>query len=157
MGLETKSDLRKETVEGLQKLIRYNIDSYKGFREAADEVEDQRLKSLFTAIAQERSDFATELQNFVEWNGQEAEDDGSVMAAMHRVWIDVRALFSDGDSYAILAEAERGEDEIKEAYEEVLKETAGSAMNDVLQAQYVNVKKQHDQIRDLRDAFKAAK
>ena len=98
-----------------------------------------------------------QLQNYVEWNGKDAEDDGSVMAAMHRIWLDVRALFSDGDSYSILAEAERGEDEIKEAYEEVLKDTAGSAMNDVIQAQYVRVKKQHDQIRDLRDAFKAAK
>ncbi len=157
MSLETKSDLREETINGLQKLIRYNIDSYDGFREAADEVEDARLKTLFQAIAQERSEMATELQNYVEWNGKDAEDDGSVMAAMHRIWLDVRALFSDGDSYSILAEAERGEDEIKEAYEEVLKDTAGSAMNDVIQAQYVRVKKQHDQIRDLRDAFKAAK
>ncbi len=157
MSLETKSDLREETVAGLQKLIRYNIDSYDGFREAAEEVEDTRLKTLFAAIAQERSEMASELQNFVEWNGTHAEDDGSVMAAVHRAWIEVRALFSGGDSYAILAEAERGEDEIKEAYEEVLKETAGSAMNDVLQAQYARVKKQHDQVRDLRDAFKAAK
>lgn len=156
MSLETKSNLREETVEGLQKLIRYNIDSFDGYREAAEEVEDTRLKTLFASIAQERSELASELQNFVEWNGTDAEDDGSVMAAVHRVWIDVRSLFSGGDSYAILAEAERGEDQIKEGYEEVLKETAGSAMNDVLQAQYARIKKQHDQIRDLRDAFKAA-
>ncbi|TWT39087.1 PA2169 family four-helix-bundle protein [Blastopirellula retiformator] len=59
------------------------------------------------------------------------------------------------DCYAILAEAEAGEDHIKHAYEDALKETAGSAMNDVLQKQYAQVKQGHDRIRDMRDAFKA--
>ena len=58
-----------------------------------------------------------------------------------------------GDPYVILIEAERGEDHIKEAYEEVLKETAGSAMNDVLTDQYAAVKAGHDKVRDLRDSF----
>jgi len=63
---------------------------------------------------------------------------------------------SGGDAYAVLAEAERGEDQIKHAYEDVLQETAGSAMNDVLQSQYAIVKAGHDKIRDLRDAHKDA-
>jgi uncharacterized protein (TIGR02284 family) len=38
-------------------------------------------------------------------------------------------------------------------YEEVLKETAGSAVNDVLTRQYAKVKAGHDQVRDLRNAY----
>jgi uncharacterized protein (TIGR02284 family) len=53
-----------------------------------------------------------------------------------------------------LAEAERGEDHIKRAYEDVLTETAGSPMNGVLQVQYSQVKAGHDKVRDLRDAMK---
>ena len=154
MSLETKFNLREETIEKLQKLIRYNIDSHDGFREAAEEIESPQLASLFRDLAQERSALATELQSYVEWNEEEAEDEGSISAAVHRLWIDVRSQFTGGDSYAILAEAERGEDYIKEAYEDVLKDIPGNALNDVLQKQYARVKAAHDRIRDLRDAYK---
>ncbi|WP_339742432.1 PA2169 family four-helix-bundle protein [uncultured Rubinisphaera sp.] len=154
MALETKHDLKEKTVEKLQKLIRANIDSYDGFREAAEEIDDKNLSALFSQIAHDRSSLATELQNYVEWNGEEAEDDGSVAASVHRTWIDIRAKLNGGDAYVILIEAERGEDHIKEAYEDVLKDTAGSAMNDVLTEQYSIVNAGHDKIRDLRDRYK---
>ncbi|EMI19350.1 hypothetical protein RMSM_03737 [Rhodopirellula maiorica SM1] len=154
MSLETKQTLSEATVKKLQKLIRANIDSYDGFRESAEELSDKKLATLFREIANERSALATELQNYVEWNGEEAEDDGSATAGVHRAWINVRSKLNGGDPYVILIEAERGEDHIKNAYEEVLKDTAGSAMNDVLLSQYTVVKAGHDKVRDLRDAYK---
>ncbi|UUO07317.1 PA2169 family four-helix-bundle protein [Blastopirellula sp. J2-11] len=155
MSLETKITLNDKTVAKLQKLIRSNIDSYDGFRESADQIDDAQVAALFREMAADRSTLAAELQDFVVWNGEEAAEDGSYAAAIHRTWIDIRSMLSGGDAYAILCEAERGEDQIKAAYEDVLKETAGSAMNDVLQKQYAQVKAGHDRIRDLRDAFKA--
>ncbi|EAQ77108.1 hypothetical protein DSM3645_15845 [Blastopirellula marina DSM 3645] len=155
MSLETKITLNDKTVAKLQKLIRANIDSYDGFRESADQIDDTQVAALFREMAADRSTLAAELQDYVVWNGEEAAEDGSYAAAIHRTWIDIRSMVSGGDAYAILCEAERGEDKIKEAYEDVLKETAGSAMNDVLQKQYAQVKAGHDRIRDLRDAFKA--
>lgn len=154
MNLETKTTLNDSTISGLQKLIRYNIDSYDGFREAAEEVEDSALASLFRELGGERAQMATELQKHVEKNDQDAENDGSMMAAVHRAWINVRAALNGGDPYPILCEAEKGEDHIKAAYEGVLKETAGSAVNDLLTRQYAKVKAGHDRVRDLRDRYK---
>ncbi len=156
MSLETKIDLNETTIEKLQKLIRANIDSYNGFHESAEELKDERLATLVRSIGDERSAVASELQQYVEFNGKEAEDDGSVAAKTHRIWINIRGKLNGGDATVILIEAERGEDHIKEAYEDVLKDTAGSAMNDVLTAQYAKVKAGHDKIRDLRDAYKAS-
>lgn len=156
MNHETKTDLHKTTIDKLQKLIRANIDSYNGFHESAEEINDAKLSQLFTEIGDQRSEMATELQKFVEFNGADAEDDGSIAAKTHRIWINVRSKISGGDPHAILAEAERGEDHIKAAYEDVLKDTAGSAMNDVLSGQYRSVKAGHDKIRDLRDAYASA-
>lgn len=156
MSLETKTNLNDSTIDGLQKLIRYNIDSFDGFTEAADEVNNKRVSTLFRELATERSNFANELQDHVTWNGDEAVDDGSTMAAVHRTWIQVRSALNGGDAYPILCEAERGEDYIKSAYEDVLKETAGSAVNDVLNRQYRVVKSAHDRVRDLRDQLKNA-
>ncbi|MCO8121681.1 PA2169 family four-helix-bundle protein [Stieleria sp. TO1_6] len=154
MSLETKMDLNESTIDKLQKLIRANIDSYNGFHESAEELDDAKLSTLFRTIGDERSAMATELQTLVEFNGAEAEDDGSVAAKTHRIWINIRGKLNGGDPYVILIEAERGEDHIKEAYEDVLKETAGSAANDILTAQYAKVKAGHDKVRDLRDAYK---
>lgn len=154
MSLETKATLTDETIDKLQKLIRANIDSYNGFHEAAEELDDAQLSALFKKMGDERSAMASELQQHVEFNGKEAEDDGSVAAKTHRIWINIRGKLNGGDPHVILIEAERGEDHIKEAYEEVLKETSGSAMNDVLLSQYAKVKAGHDKIRDLRDMYK---
>ncbi|MCR9210256.1 MAG: PA2169 family four-helix-bundle protein [bacterium] len=156
MSIETKIDLNETTIAKLQKLIRANIDSYNGFHESAEELKDERLSALFKNIGDERSAMASELQQYVEFNGKDAEDDGSVAAKTHRIWINIRGKLNGGDATVILIEAERGEDHIKEAYEDVLKDTAGSAMNDVLTAQYAKVKAGHDKIRDLRDAYKAS-
>ncbi|QDV27443.1 PA2169 family four-helix-bundle protein [Aureliella helgolandensis] len=154
MSLETKTDLNETTVNKLQKLIQANIDSYNGFHESAEEIDDATLKTLFKDIGDQRSAMASKLQEYVELNGEEAEDDGSVAAKTHRIWINIRSKINGGDPYVILIEAERGEDHIKAAYEDVLKETAGSAMNDLLTEQYRGVKAGHDRIRDLRDSYK---
>ncbi len=156
MTLETKDHLNKDTLEKVQSLIRANIDSSKGFTESAGEVNDGILKELFSEMASQRNHLAEELQTVVEYNHKDAEDDGTFAGKAHRIWVDIRAKLNSGDPEVILIEAERGEDHIKHAYEEVLKETAGSAVNDVLTRQYAKIKKGHDNIRDLRDSYKDA-
>ncbi len=153
MSVETKTNLNKKTVSQLQDLIRINIDSEEGFQEAAKQIEDVSVTGVFTELAAQRTQNATELQDFVQWNGEKPRDEGSYAAAFHRTWLDLRSMLSGGDTHAILSEAERGEDSIKQAYEEALKDTAGSAVNDVLTRQYANVKAGHDRIRDLRDHY----
>lgn len=155
MTLETKTNLDEQTIAKLQNLIRANIDACDGLKQAEKKVDDKAVAALFRELAGERSAMASELQNHVEWNGVEAVDDGSIVASVHRAWLNVRAKLASGDTYVVLAEAEKGEDYIKQAYEEVLKETAGSAMNDVLTEQYACVKLGHDRIRDLRDSYKS--
>lgn len=150
----TPSQLDHSTVDKLQKLIRANIDAYNGLLDSAKAIADEEISALFRDLASERSSLASELQAHVTWNGEEAEEDGSVAAAVHRTWINLRSMISGGGPAAILAEAERGEDHIKAAYEEVLKETAGNPLNAVLLDQYRIIKAGHDRIRDLRDAYK---
>ncbi len=151
MALETKSNLNKETIVGLQELIRINIDSVKGFNEVANETKDKTIAVIFLEIGKERANHGTELQSFVAKNSDQPVQTGSLLGTMHRTWINLRALINGNDSYLMLVEAERGEDAIKTAYENVLRATAGSAMNDVLTRQYATVKSGHDRIRGLRD------
>ena len=154
MTLESKLNLNKDSLEKLQNLIQVNIDSYEGLAAAAEKVDDNRVASTFRQVGQGRSTNARELQSYVAANAKEPEQKGTATGAIHRGWTSMRSAINGGDAYVMLIEAERGEDRIKEEYEDVLKATAGSAVNDVLQRQYAQVKKGHDLIRDLRDVYK---
>jgi uncharacterized protein (TIGR02284 family) len=154
MSLETKLSLSDDTLKHLQELIQTNIDSSEGLVSAAERVDDHRVASTFREIAQERTNNARELQSYVTANAKEAQTEGSTIGAIHRGWTAMRAAINGGDPYVILIEAERGEDRIKEQYEDVLLHTAGSAVNDVLQRQFAGIVKGHDLIRDLRDVYK---
>lgn len=157
--LETTANLKDETVERIKDLVCINKDSSEGFNLAADTVEDPDLQGLFRMMAGERRKFADELRRYVVINDDDTsvadEITGSWKGTFHRWWLDLRGKLSGGDAYAVLAEAERGEDKIKAMYEEVIKDTTGSPLNAVLHAQYAEVKQGHDRIRDLRDAAKA--
>ncbi|WP_419184521.1 PA2169 family four-helix-bundle protein [Botrimarina mediterranea] len=140
----------------MRELRRLCVDSSKGFEECAELTDSAGLKSLFIAIADERRGLDAELERQIEWNEGHEEEDGSYLAAMHRAWIKVRdAMSGKHDDAYILSEAERGEDAIKEAYEDALKETTGSPIHSLLADQYLQVKDAHDRVRDLRDAAKA--
>lgn len=153
MAVETKADLNKSTIEGLQELIQMNIDSSQGFEHVADRVKLDALRIAFHEISEERQRQADELSAYVAVNHETPNRKGSFAAALHRSWISCLEYFSANDLHALMAEAERGEDMIKEAYEKVLRETAGSAVNDILTRHYSRVKLFHDKIRDLRDVL----
>lgn len=159
MTTETTTSMQEKTLAKLRDLIRINQDSARGFEEAAKAVDNGQLQRLFNDLAAQRGRFAAELKGYVEMNGQDADDEaeGSWVGQFHRWWLDLRATLTGGGAYAVLAEAERGEDQIKAMYEEVITKTTGNAVNDVLHQQYVQVKKGHDTVRDLRDAVKQAK
>ena len=103
-------------------------------------------------MASERQQFAHTLQKYVEANDEKPQESGSTKGMLHRWWIDIKGAVGADSLHSILAEAERGEDEIKEQYESVIKDTTGNPVNDVLHDQYARVKAGHDRIRDLRDA-----
>lgn len=150
--METVTTLDKDTIKGIQNLIEINIDSSKGFTEAAEKVENTAIADLFRACGRERDANVAELKRITRINAEEPEDSGTVRGTMHRWWLNIRGTVTSGDEHTVLADAERGEDAIKHRYEDVLKKTAGSAVNDTLTRQYAQVKSRHDQIRDMRDA-----
>lgn len=154
MTMQTQQVLTPKMIHDLQELIQANIDSRDGFRHASEVTDDLTLQSAFEQIAIDRDSQADELARFVAWSGEFPRREGSFAAAVHRAWMTIRESLSTDDRYAVLCEAERGEDSIKAAYESALENFAGSAVTDVLMSQYAAVKFSHDRIRDLRDSWK---
>lgn len=152
MSLETRTHISNETRDMLKQLVQVNYDSRDGFRQVAEKVEEVAIANMFSELADQRDTNAAELARVLHNNGEEAPESGSMMASMHRTWVDFRTAIGGG-LLAILQEAERGEDYIKERYEELLKSNPASPVSDLLHEQYAAVKAAHDRIRDMRDAM----
>lgn len=136
---ETPSQLKPETIEGLQDLLQANIDSARGFEEVASDVTDPSVKPLCEKLAKDRHAQSGELVELIRTAGEKPQNDGSWLAAYHRTWIATKAALTSGDSASLLTEVIRGENYLSDRYQSVIKETSGSAVNDVLHRQYAAV------------------
>jgi uncharacterized protein (TIGR02284 family) len=112
------------------------------------------FRSLFIELATQRQQFAMELQTLVAGLGQQPEDSGSVSAALHRGWLDLKAAISNGKPHAILEECERGEDAAVAAYRDALEHRDLPAnIIEIIERQFMSVQAAHDRVRTLRDRF----
>lgn len=140
----------------LNNLIETCKDGEQGFKEAAEGVERSDLKSTFYEYSQQRSQYAGVLQGLVRSLGGDPESDGSISGAVHRGWINIKAAVTGRDEEAILNECERGEDYAKEAYEDALKTSLPSNVEDVLRQQSQGVQAAHNRVKELRNSERRA-
>lgn len=143
-------------ISTLNQLITVNKDGENGYNEAAQGVESSDLKDLFIRYSQQRSQFASELQDEVRKLGGDPETSGSTAASLHRTWIDIKSAVTGRDEAAILSECERGDDSAVENYQNALKEALPSEVNSVIERQYMQIKEAHDRIKGLRNMSSSA-
>jgi uncharacterized protein (TIGR02284 family) len=145
-----------KTVHVLNHLIETSKNGEKGFVAAAEDTKNPELKSLFQNRARDCASGAGELQALVTQLGGKPEDRGTVAGAVHRGWVNLKAAVSTRTDAAILEECERGEDVAKKQYSDALATGLADNVRAVVQKQYDGVIRNHDQIRDLRNRFRAA-
>jgi len=147
-----KGELRvSETTTNLNRLIEVCLDGQKGYREAADHIDNADYRHMFSELSQQRARFAVELQTLVASMGEQPEDHSTTRAALHRAMIDVKAALTGGGMKAVLQEVERGEDIAVDTYEEIVELALPSDAHEVVQRQYAAVKEAHDRMKALRD------
>jgi uncharacterized protein (TIGR02284 family) len=144
----------EKSTEVINELIELNNDRVAGFEKVLADIKDENadLKVLFQEYSEQSRRNSQELTAIVSRYG-EAETGTSVSGNLHRAWIDVKSLFGGDDRKSILAEAERGEDAIKKAYQTAISEAGLSAdALSVISAQANDIIAAHDRIKALRDA-----
>jgi len=145
-----------KVIDVLNDLIEVSKNGEKGFEAAAGDTKNPELQALFSARARDCASGAAELQTVVTRLGGKPEDSGTVAGAVHRGWVNLKAAVAGRTDLAILEECERGEDVAKAEYTKALKETLPEDVRVIVERQYQGVLRNHDQIRDLRDRFKAS-
>jgi len=144
-------------ISTLNSLIATTLDSVDGYTEAAKDSESGRFGALFTSRAAERRGVVSRLQQEVVSLGGNPEDDGTVLAGAHRIFINLKSAVTGKDEKAIVNEVERGEDHIKAKFEDALGDADLSpGVKAVIQGCYASVRQGHDEMRDLKHSLQNA-
>lgn len=146
---------RGDVVDVLKDLVECCKDGEYGFRECAEQATRQDLKSTFLQRADDCRRGAQELNDCIRQYGGRTEDGGSAMGAMHRGWVSIKSKLTTYDDKAVLEEAERGEDNAKARYAKALQKNLPADVRSVVERQMQGVQRNHDQVKMLRDQFRA--
>jgi len=135
------ANLTDNAVSTLNTLIETCKDRENGFRTAADAVNNDELKTLFSSYAGQSAQYAAELQDEVRRLGGDPEVKGSVAGWFLRGWMQLKSAVTARDEAAIIAECERGEDSARNNFESALKETLPTSVQAMLHRQYAASRK----------------
>ena len=139
----------------LNDLVETCKDGEKGFREAAEGITDTSTRSMFLRYAQERAEYARELQSEISRLGGTPDTDGSASGALHRGWINLKSAITGHNDKAIVDEAERGEDIAVESYQKALAKDIPSDLKSIVERQYKGVQAAHNEVRNLKHSMAA--
>ncbi len=150
----TAQNLKPETVQSLQELVRALRDSVQYHNEAADKIKnDDKLSKTLHAIASERKQICDNISGFIILSDEQPVKEGTFMGKMRSIWTSFRAGLNAGEPTVVLIEAERAEDVIVNKFKQVLPELAGSPVSDRLNEYFSKIKGGHDRILALRNAY----
>jgi uncharacterized protein (TIGR02284 family) len=141
-------------IKTLNSLIAATLDSADGYAKAAKDAKSQSLISLFRDRSTERRQVASTLQQRVRLLGGDPEEEGTILASAHRMFVNLRTSLTSNDNKAVIDEVERGEDHIKSKFEDAMKDKdVSSDTKAVITDVYNSVRNGHDQMRDIKRAF----
>lgn len=143
---------QSKIVNQLEEILEKNRDAQKGYKKAAENAKDSRLKSYFEKKSMDRNGFNMSLKNELVANYDEIDDAGSFTGTIHRAWMDVKSLFSADDDEAMLEEAIKGDKAAVEEYDEVLEDSnLPQALIQLLREQKNAIRADLSKIKSLED------
>jgi uncharacterized protein (TIGR02284 family) len=150
-----KMKTNKNVISVLHDLVEICKDGENGYRTAAEGVENDELRDLFNLFSRQRKELISELKKHIRRLGDEPEEKGSVLGALHRGWINIKSAVTSQDEVAIISECERGEDVAIETYEKALEINLPTDIRGLVQSQHAKIKETHDRIRELEEAHES--
>ncbi|MGA3187701.1 MAG: PA2169 family four-helix-bundle protein [Bryobacteraceae bacterium] len=139
-----------DTISCLNGLIETCRNGELGYAEAAHLVHDTQLQTVLEGYAKERAGFVRALQAEVTKLGGTPAESGSVGAAVHRGWMDLKSALTGGSSSAILAACESGEDSAWTHYKEATDSPLSGESRALVDKQWEKIKQAISHLQHLQ-------
>lgn len=108
------------SIKHLNNVLETLIDSSDGYTKAAEVAERDIFKNFFVRRAAARRTMAAEVKGEIKQLGGEPENEGTILAKAHRMFLTVSAAVQDNDEAAIEA-VDTGEEHLRDKIENALK------------------------------------
>ena len=139
-------------VDVLNDLLENARDGEYGFRTCAEQVANANAKQLFFTRAEGCRQAGEELMHLIRKYGGDPASGGTAAGAAHRGWVQIKGSLGADSELSILESCERGEDTGIARYRKALKQALPADVRAVVQKQADGAQRNHDLVRDLRNA-----
>ena len=110
-----------QIISDLKGLVNILNDGKEGYGSAAEATGNPELKALFTRYAGQRAGYAQELKSHIATHGGASDNnDGGILGALHRTWIDIKQALSSKEDKAILEAVTTGEKAALEKFDHAM-------------------------------------
>lgn len=141
--------------DALDDLLKTARDGEKGFKESAEHTKTGALAQFLHQRSRECAQAGDELASVMARLGGEVHGGGSASGALHRGWVSLRGNLGALSDLAMLEECERGEDAALARYRKALKQDLPDDVRALVQRQMEGAQRNHDQLKQMRDAERA--
>lgn len=138
----------KELVETLK-------DGEKGYAQSAEKLRDGEHSEWATTmqrLSEQRAEFRREIVGLGHEYGDDVDESGSALAALHRGWMSLKDALTGDDASGVLGAAVSGEDHAVTEYEKGLKEDLSDGFRDVVQRQHAAIVSAREELKALQTA-----
>jgi uncharacterized protein (TIGR02284 family) len=147
----------EHTVNVLNQLIEVCKDGEKGYRGAANEIQNGHRQVLFEAYARQRSEFGSALESEVRRLGGDPFHTGTATGSLHRGWMHLRSILNRKHDDLIVRECYRGENIASMNYKEALEEELPPYLRSILARQLLGVLEARNRVNQMLPAAKERK
>lgn len=138
----------KELVETLK-------DGQKGYAASAEKLADSdrpEWAETMRRLEQQRATFTQEIVAMGHDYGDDVDESGSALAAVHRGWLTLKDALTGDKPSGVLDAAVQGEDHTVSEYEKALKEDLSDGFRAVVERQHGEIVAARDEVKALQTA-----
>ena len=143
--MSTDESVTKDLLETLE-------DGKDGFAKGAEKLNDLGVAdhaAAFQQFAQQRTQFADELQGMANSYGDDPDRSGSIAATLHRGWMSLKDALTKDTPTSIFEVAAQGEDHAVKEYEKARDTDISADLRTVVQRQLTEVRTVRDTVTSL--------
>lgn len=144
---------KEEVISTIHSLVEICRDGNQGFKDAGDDVKDDKLRALLYEYSDQRMNFSLELKDMVDKLGGDISVGGSILGGIHRRWIDIKFGIIGSKTDSILNECLRGEHAALKKYEDALIRGLPDNVKDIVQRHYNEIKKVVENLNRLSENY----
>lgn len=140
----------------LNDLIQVLNDGVKFYDDAATTTKNQSYKNVFQRIADGKRGIVSALKTQVAIRGDEPSSNGTFAGSVRQAYTDIAAKLSSTPDTKYVEQLEQSEDRILHAFEDALGGSETQAVRQLAQNHLPELRRMHDQMRDLKQQLKSA-